>query len=266
MKILFMGYGHMGSALGEAWLQSGLVRQVLCVDPAAAGGLRADPYGSIDELYRAGANAGIELIVLALKPALIPAVLRSLPPVLAGSAPVISIAAGVTVAALSAALPAGSTVIRAMPNTPVLRRAGCTGLYSDPSLNPALRVRIGELFAAVGSAHWVGEEAHLDAVTALSGSGPAYYHLFSEALADAGVALGLDAKLARQLAADTAWGAATLQHQPAPEFATLRQAVTSPNGTTAAAIEVFERDRGLRRLVADATLAAWKRSVELSRC
>jgi pyrroline-5-carboxylate reductase len=110
----------------------------------------------------------------------------------------------------------------------------------------------------------VKTESQLDAVTAISGSGPAYYHLFSEALAEAGINLGLEPELAHRLAAQTAFGAATLQHQPQADFAELRIAVTSPNGTTAAAIEVFEDEGKLRELVKTATVAAHHRSVELS--
>ncbi|MEX0295246.1 pyrroline-5-carboxylate reductase dimerization domain-containing protein [Pseudomonas putida] len=121
------------------------------------------------------------------------------------------------------------------------------------------------LFEAVGSASWVEHEGLLDTVTALSGSGPTYYHLFSEALAAAGVALGLSPELARPLAAQTALGAATLQTQPGADFVELRTAVTSPNGTTAAAIASFEQNEGLRRLVDAAMQAAHSRSQALSR-
>jgi pyrroline-5-carboxylate reductase len=261
-KVLFLGYGHMGGALGEAWKASGLASEVLAVDPASNG--QAGRYASADALVAAGAGEGIDLIVLAVKPAKAVDALRALPASLSRQAAVVSIAAGVPVAALVAALPAGAPVVRAMPNTPVIRNAGCTGLFAGAASDAALRERIGGLFAAVGSAYWVERESLLDAVTALSGSGPAYYHLFSEALAAAGVALGLDAELARRLAADTASGAAAMQRAPDADFAALRRAVTSPNGTTAAAVAVFEQDDALRRMVARAALAAHDRAVELS--
>ncbi|MES2532248.1 MAG: pyrroline-5-carboxylate reductase [Pseudomonadota bacterium] len=266
MKVLFLGYGHMGGALGEAWKASGLASDLLAVDPATPtdGTARPGRYPSVDALMAAGAGQGIDLVVLAVKPAKATETLRALPAALWGSAAVLSIAAGVPLKSLADALPAGTPVVRAMPNTPVIRNAGCTGLFAEATVDAALRERITALFAAVGSAHWVGQESLLDAVTALSGSGPAYYHLFSEALAAAGMALGLEPALARQLAADTAWGAATLQHQPGADFVALRQAVTSPNGTTAAAIAVFEHDGALRHLVERAALAARDRAVELS--
>lgn len=269
MKVLFLGSGHMGGALGEAWKASGLASNVLAVDPVATPdrAAHAGRHASVDALLAAGAGEGIELVVLAVKPAKAVEALRALPASLLRGAAVVSIAAGVPVASLVAALPTGTPVVRAMPNTPVILRAGCTGLFAGTASgasNAALRERIAALFAAVGSAHWVEQEPLLDAVTALSGSGPAYYHLFSEALAAAGVALGLAPALARQLAADTAWGAAAQQHAPGADFVSLRQAVTSPNGTTAAAIGVFERDGALRQLVERAALAARQRAVELS--
>lgn len=266
MKVLFLGYGHMGGALGEAWKASGLASDVLAVDPTTpTDGTAPDGrYPSVDALMAAGAGQGVALIVLAVKPAKATDALRALPAALLGDAAVVSIAAGIPLKSLTGALPAGTPVVRAMPNTPVVRNAGCTGLFAESTVGTALRDRLTALFAAVGSAHWVDKESLLDAVTALSGSGPAYYHLFSEALAAAGVALGLAPALARQLAADTAWGAATLQRQPGADFAALRQAVTSPNGTTAAAIAVFEQDGVLRQLIGRAALAARDRAVELS--
>ena len=151
-----------------------------------------------------------------------------------------------------------------MPNTAVMVRQGCVGLYADEDVSPGLRQTISRLFDAVGRSFWVDDEAQLHAVTAISGSGPAYYHLFSEALADAGVNLGLPRELAKQLAAQTALGAATLQTQYDADFVALRQAVTSPNGTTHAAIEEFEQGQALRRLVDVAAAKAGQRSVELS--
>ncbi|WP_043114903.1 pyrroline-5-carboxylate reductase dimerization domain-containing protein, partial [Pseudacidovorax intermedius] len=160
------------------------------------------------------AAGGVDLVVVAVKPAMAADALRALPADWLGQAVVVSVAAGVTVATLEAVLPLGTPVIRVMPNTPAMLRAGCTGLYAAPGVDEARREQVGALFATVGSAHWVDQESHIDLVTAISGSGPAYYHLFSEALAQAGVALGLAPELARALAADTAWGAAALQHQP----------------------------------------------------
>ena len=268
MKVLFLGYGNMGRALGEAWRDSGRVQTLLAIDPAPLPeGAAPVPgrHASVQSLQSAGdAAGGVDLVVVAVKPAMAADALRVLPADWLAQAVVVSVAAGVTVATLEAALPLGTPVIRVMPNTPAMLRAGCTGLYAAPGVDEARREQVGALFATVGSAHWVDQESHIDLVTAFSGSGPAYYHLFSEALAQAGVALGLSPELARALAADTAWGAAALQHQPDADFAALRRAVTSPNGTTAAAIAVFEEGEALRALVKKAAEAAHRRAVELS--
>jgi len=260
MNALFLGYGRMGSALGEAWLQAGLVDRISAVDPHAQAGGRALHYPD----QAAVPAQAFDLILVATKPGHACTVLAALPDALCQGAVVISVAAGISCASLAEALRQRCPVVRAMPNTPVLVGAGCTGLYADAGLDEARRQRIGRLFDTVGNAHWVAQEGQLDAVTALSGSGPAYYHLFSEALADAGVALGLPAQLARDLAAQTALGAALLQTQEGVDFVDLRNAVTSPNGTTAAAIARFEQDQALRRLVEAAARAAFVRSQELS--
>lgn len=261
MNALFIGYGRMGSAIGEAWLNAGLIDRLSAVDPYLQAAARATLYNSVDALPA----QSFDIIVVAVKPAYACEVLASLPERLCQHAIVISVAAGVTSENLSLALGKRCPVVRAMPNTPVLVGAGCTGLYADAALDEARRELITRLFAAVGSASWVEHEALLDAVTAISGSGPAYYHLFSEALAAAGVALGLTPELARALAVQTALGAATLQTQPEADLVALRTAVTSPNGTTAAAIATFEQDAALRNLVMAAARSAYHRSEALSR-
>lgn len=260
MNALFLGYGRMGSAIGEAWLAAGLVDSISAVDPYLQSSASASLYPSLQALPA----QPFELIVVATKPGYACEVLAELPDAVCQDAVVISVAAGVTSASLSQALRQRCPVVRVMPNTPVLVGAGCTGLYADAGVSAAQRGSIGQLFEAVGKAYWVDSEGQLDAVTALSGSGPAYYHLFSEALADAGVALGLPAGLAKALAAQTAFGAASLQMQPQADFVELRTAVTSPNGTTAAAIARFEQDQALRQLVEAAARAAFVRSQELS--
>ncbi|WP_425930284.1 pyrroline-5-carboxylate reductase [Pseudomonas sp. NyZ201] len=264
MNALFLGYGRMGSAIGQAWLKAGLVSQVSAVDPYLQDLPTASPVMLYSQVEALPALA-FDIIVVAVKPNYACEVLAALPRAACEHAVVISVAAGVPHEKLSQALDHSCPVVRAMPNTPVLVNAGCTGLFAPAGLDEALRSRVTRLFETVGSASWVEHEGLLDAVTALSGSGPAYYHLFSEALAAAGVALGLSPDLAKTLAAQTALGAATLQTQPGADFATLRSAVTSPNGTTAAAISTFEHDDGLRRLVGAAVQAAHSRSQALSR-
>ena len=261
MKALFLGYGRMGSAIGTAWLNSQLVEQVVAIDP----GLAADAHAAVYADAALVPSQAFDVIVVAVKPGMVQPVLSRLSDALCADAVVVSVAAGITLASLEQAIGGRCPVVRAMPNTPVLVGAGCTGLFGGNGLTQRQRESVGRLFATVGSAHWVEQEPQLDAVTALSGSGPAYYHLFSEALAQAGVRLGLPPELARRLAADTAFGAAALQRAPQADFAALRLAVTSSNGTTAAAIEVFEHDSALRELVRRAASAAALRSEALSR-
>ncbi|WP_369652060.1 pyrroline-5-carboxylate reductase family protein [Variovorax sp. V213] len=152
-----------------------------------------------------------------------------------------------------------------MPNTAVMIRCGCTGLFGNAEVTRNLREMVSDLFGAVGAACWVKTEEQLHAVTALSGSGPAYFHLFSEALTEAGVRLGLTRELATRLVAQTALGAASLQCRDGTDFVELRREVTSPNGTTHAAIQVFEKDGSFRKLVTEAVAGAHQRSIELSR-
>jgi len=261
MNALFLGYGRMGSAIGQAWLKAGLVNHVSAVDPYLQTASSITLYSNVEALP----SQPFDIIVVAVKPNYACEVLAALPRATREHAVVISVAAGVPHDKLSLALGHSCPVVRAMPNTPVLVNTGCTGLFAPPGLDATLREQLTRLFEAVGSASWVEHEGLLDAVTALSGSGPAYYHLFSEALADAGVALGLSPELAKTLAAQTALGAATLQTQPDADFVALRTAVTSPNGTTAAAIASFEQNDGLRRLVDAAVQAAHSRSQALSR-
>lgn len=261
MKALFLGYGKMGSALGEAWLASGLVERLVAVDPGRPQGHAATVIGSAAEI----SESDFDVVVLAVKPAMAREAIVSLPAALLPRTVLISVMAGVGCEDMSAAAGHCAPVVRAMPNTPVMVNQGCTGLFSSTLTDIAKRQQIQELFEAVGIAVWLEQEGQLDTVTAISGSGPAYYHLFSEALANAGTELGLPVELARQLAAHTARGAAELQCQPQADFVALREAVTSPNGTTAAAINQFEVDQQLRRLVKRAAKAAHDRSVELSR-
>lgn len=260
MNVLFIGYGRMGSAIGEAWLAAKLVDSISAVVPNQRSSASASLYPSLQALPQ----RPFDLIVVATKPDQACAVLADLPDALCPGSMVVSVAAGVTSTSLKQALKQRCPVARAMPNTAVLVGAGCTGLYAAAEVGSAQRAGVARLFDAVGKAYWVDDEEQLDAVTALSGSGLAYYHLFSEALANAGAALGLPAELAKALVAQTAFGAASQQIQSGAELVELRTAVTSPNGTTAAAIAVFEQDRALRRLVEAAAQAAQRRSQALS--
>lgn len=209
--------------------------------------------------------AGAQVVVLAVKPQIMEAVLRPLADELHLSRPlVISVAAGIRVADLARWIGGDVSVVRAMPNRPALLGAGATGLFAEPGVGDADRAQATELLAATGLAVWVKTEAELDVVTALSGSGPAYFFRLAELMAEAAEAAGLDAAVARQLAAQTLAGAGRLvAAEASADLAAMRAAVTSKGGTTAAALQRFE-ELGLPATVAEAMGAAAQRSRELA--
>ncbi|RVU51021.1 pyrroline-5-carboxylate reductase [Pseudomonas syringae pv. syringae] len=260
MKALFLGYGKMGSALGEAWLKTGLVQSVTAYDPSSPSGMEAQVVSDVSQLPK----EAFDLVVVAVKPNMATEAISVLPTTALEGAVLVSVMAGVPSAVLKSAAGDSVPVVRAMPNTPVMVNAGCTGLFTASDLGER-QVLLTRLFEAVGIACWVDHEDQLHAVTAISGSGPAYYHLFSEALSSAATSLGLPSDLAKKLASHTAFGASKLQCELNADFEELRLTVTSPNGTTAAAINVFEKSQALRALVGGAAEAAHRRSIELSR-
>ena len=199
-------------------------------------------------------------MVLAVKPQQLREAVAGLQPMPAAT--IVSVAAGVRIATLRRWFAgAAGDIVRSMPNTPALIRQGATGLYAEPAAAPASRARAETLMRAVGSICWVDSEAALDALTALSGSGPAYFFLFVEALREAGGALGLPAPLAARLALETFTGAAALAAARDEDVAELRRQVTSKGGTTEAAVDVLETG-GLRSLLHDALNAAARRAGE----
>jgi pyrroline-5-carboxylate reductase len=203
-----------------------------------------------------------DVVVLAVKPNQIAAVLADCR--VATSAVFLSIAAGKTLSQLESGLGRGAAVVRAMPNTPAAIGRGMTGLAANLAVTPAQRALCAELLTAVGEVAWLADEAQMDAVTAVSGSGPAYVFLLVECLERAGRELGLDAALAKQLAVATVAGAGLYAAQSATDAAELRKRVTSPNGTTQAALDVLMGDAGLDSLITRAVRAAAARSRELS--
>lgn len=213
----------------------------------------------------AEAVRGAQVVVLAVKPQLMAGVAKALAPALRAARPlVISVAAGIRADRLQHWLGDGIAVVRSMPNRPALIGAGASGLYADASVPQASR-RLAELvLASTGLTVWVAAEDQIDAVTALSGSGPAYFFRLAELMADAGAALGLDADVARQLAAQTLAGAGQLvAAEKSPDLARMRAEVTSKGGTTEAALDSFAA-QGLDQLVAAAMGAAERRSRELA--
>lgn len=260
MNVLFLGYGKMGSSIGEAWLSSGLVSSIHAVDPTPDKNCQAVMFEKTSDLP----DHKYDLIIVAVKPAYVSSVLDLLSDDFYRGSFVVSVAAGIKFDTLRESVRNLCPVVRAMPNTPVSVNAGCTVLYADERFPSELHKLITGLFSVMGTSNWVEDEAMMDAVTALSGSGPAYYHLFTEALAQAGVKLGLPPELATSIAIQTAYGATCLQKQPCADLVALRETVTSPNGTTAAAVNIFETDNALRTLVLNAAISAHDRSKELA--
>ena len=214
----------------------------------------------------AEAVATADVIVLAVKPQIIAEAASSIAAtVSANGAVVISIAAGVTIASMQARLGPKAAIVRCMPNTPALLRCGASGLFANEASTERQRNFAQAILSAVGMTFWVKSEQELDAVTALSGSGPAYFFLCMEAMVDAGQQLGLDREDATNLALETGFGASrmALEHKDI-DLVELRRRVTSPGGTTERAIASFEQD-GLHNIVARAMSAAADRAAEMAR-
>jgi pyrroline-5-carboxylate reductase len=266
-RIGFLGAGAMGEALAGGLLAAGVPRaRVRAADPDPA---RREAVSRALGIATGDDNVGVvresDVVVLAVKPALIPRVLADLRTALgdALAAPLwISIAAGVSIARIESELPSGARVVRAMPNTPALVRAGATAYAANAAATAADRALTQSLFECAGLAWEAPEESLLDAVTGLSGSGPAYVFVFLEALADAGVRVGLPQDAAQRLAIQTVLGAAQLARDTGIHPAQLRDRVSSPGGTTIAGLARLEA-AGFRAALLDAVEAATRRSREL---
>lgn len=261
-KISFIGGGNMAAAIIGGLIASGADPtsiEVVEVNADARANLGAR-FGVVTQADLAGARLH-GLIVLAVKPQSLPEVAAALSTRMAGQL-VLSIAAGVRVADLARWLGGHDRIVRAMPNTPALVRAGIAGLYAAPGLTADARSDAEAVLRAVGGVVWVGDETQLDAVTAVSGSGPAYVFYCIEALEAAGVAQGLAAQTARQLALQTFFGAAKLALESGEEPALLRQRVTSKGGTTERGIAALDAG-GTASAFGAAVKAASQRSAEL---
>jgi pyrroline-5-carboxylate reductase len=213
----------------------------------------------------AEAIAAADIVVLAVKPQVMKEVAESIAAAVQAKQPmIISIAAGIEIHSLNKWLGGNCAIVRCMPNTPALVQTGATALYGNDKVNDAQRQQADKILQAVGLAIWVDNEDQLDAVTALSGSGPAYFFLVMEAMQEAGEALGLSPEVAKQLTLQTALGAAKMASNSDVDAAELRRRVTSPGGTTEQAIHTFE-EGGLRALFNRALNAAKVRSEELAK-
>ncbi|WFR97253.1 pyrroline-5-carboxylate reductase [Rhizobium tumorigenes] len=263
--IVLVGAGNMGGALLTGWLKSGVAGcSVIVVDPGPAAPM-------LTMIAEAGARhvtslpEGIEagVLFLALKPQVMEAVLPSLRHAVGTETVVVSVAAGKTLAFLETHL-GKAAMVRAMPNTPAMVGRGVTGAYANEATDERRRQIVQNLLKVSGPVEWVPEEADIDAVTAVSGSGPAYVFYLVECMAEAGRKLGLQADLAMRLARETVAGAGELLHQLPDDASRLRQNVTSPGGTTAAALAVLMAEDGMQPLFDEAIAAARLRAQELA--
>ncbi len=263
--ILLIGFGNMGQALVKGWLAEGHSRSAIAVvDPNPAAREQAAALG-IELRAEAGAGAPPDVVVLAVKPNQLGAVLGNCRALAAPERVFLSIAAGKTIGFMLETLGQDASVVRAMPNTPAAVGAGMTVLAASAAVTPEQRAVCNDLLAAVGEVAWVADEAQLDAVTAVSGSGPAYVFLLIECLEQAALEAGLDAALAKQLAVATVAGAGAYARAARVPAAELRRRVTSPGGTTEAALAILRSEQGMAQLVSRAVRAAAERSRELSR-
>ncbi len=261
--LLLLGAGKMGGALLDGWLARGLSPKKIAV-------IEPQPPKSLKALTRRGLTLNpkskiktVSAIVIAVKPQSAPAALPALAGYAHKSTVAISIMAGRTIGFIEKSLP-GVAVVRAMPNTPAAIGRGITVAVPNARVSAKQRKLAGTLLAAIGTVEWVRDETLMDAVTALSGSGPAYVFLLAEAMTKAGIAAGLPAELAATLARETVAGSGELLHRSPIDAATLRQNVTSPGGTTAAALEVLMGPGGFDALLTRAIAAATQRGRELA--
>lgn len=262
--IAFVGAGNMAASLiGGLRAQGTAATSIRASEPNAEQRQRLQAEHGI-ALFEdnAEAIAGTELIVLAVKPQVMKAVCLDLAPHLTPGQVIVSIAAGIGCASLERWM-GERAIVRCMPNTPALLRQGVSGLYANARVSAAQKAQAEQLLSAVGLALWLDEEKQLDAVTAVSGSGPAYFFLLIEAMSAAGERLGLPRETAARLSIHTALGAARMASESEVDAAELRRRVTSPNGTTEAAINTFQAG-GFEALVEQALNAAANRSAELA--
>ncbi len=258
----FIGAGHMATALIQGLLNHGVFASAIwaCSPRGAPSLAKLAIHTSTDNRLACQQS----MVILAVKPALLKTLCQDLGAELALRKPlIISVAAGIRCAQLQAWLGYEATVIRMMPNTPALIQQGATGLFAAPSVPPEQRTQAETLAQCLGLALWLEQESWMDIVTALSGSGPAYFFYWVEALIEGALTLGLPHPIAQTLAHQTFLGAATLLCTGSEDAATLKERVTSPQGTTAAALGVFDA-AGQRELIIAALTAARDRSRALA--
>ncbi len=263
--VLLVGAGKMGGAMLEGWLKRGLPPASLTVlDPAPSPEITALAADRGFHLNPAGTTTPPLVVILAVKPQVMADVLAEVAPRIPDTAAVVSVAAGKTIADLGRQFPDCQPIIRTIPNTPAAIGRGITVCVANGLVSSGQRDAATALLEAGGEVSWIDDEGMMDAVTAVSGSGPAYVFLLAECMAEAGVAAGLPAELAARLAGATVSGAGELLRTSDLDAATLRKNVTSPGGTTEAALRVLMGDDGLPEKMTEAVAAATRRGKELA--
>jgi pyrroline-5-carboxylate reductase len=262
--LLLLGAGKMGFAMLEGWLKRGLApRKIIVVEPQPSNAVKALTRRGL-KLNPKGKAPAAAAIVIAVKPQSAPEAVPAIRGYAGKGTLVLSIMAGRTIRFLETALPAGTAIVRAMPNTPAAIGRGITVVVPNANVSARQRKQAGGLLSAIGSVEWASDESVMNAVTAVSGSGPAYVFLLAEAMTKAGIAAGLPAALAAKLARETVAGSGELLHRSEFDPATLRQNVTSPGGTTAAALDVLMGPGGFDEILTKAIAAATRRGRELA--
>ena len=262
----FIGAGNMASSLVSGLIDGGFPREKICVSDIDAEKLTFLQHKCQVNTYPENKSVAtrVDVLVLAVKPQILRNVAKEISNVVCSQKPlIISIAAGIREMDISNWLGYSAAIVRCMPNTPALLRTGATALHANPNVSDEQRDLAESVMRAVGLTVWVPDESLLNAVTALSGSGPAYFFLLMELMEKAALDLGLDKETARLLTEQTAFGASKVALEVNESPAELRRRVTSPGGTTQRAIEVFEQGK-LELLVAKAMRAAQARSIEMS--
>lgn len=265
-RLAFIGGGNMARSLIGGLLKTGVAPATISVSEpqAASRETLGREFGVACYAENQQAAAEAEVLVLAVKPQIMPAIHAELQETLQRNRPLlISIAAGVRLEQLARWFGEDLPIVRCMPNTPSLIGAGATGLCANSHVSAAQKDTAQQVLDSAGMTRWIDDEALMDTVTAISGSAPAYFFAIVEALEDAAVAQGLPRETARALAAQTCFGAGQMMVESGEDPAVLRKRVTSPNGTTQAALESFTAD-DLPRIVARAVTAARDRGVELA--
>ena len=274
-KIAFIGAGHMAAALIGGLRAHGVAPKQIVVSARTPGKLAAlqAQFGVDTTTDNEHAVKGADVVLLAMKPQDLPDAAAKMALAIQASHPlVVSVAAGVRIVTIEAALQGYAHIVRAMPNRPALIAKGVTALFAAPAVSRPQRDDVQQLFMTAGEVAWLEREELMDAATAVSGSGPAYFFLLTELLEEAAIALGLPAPVARSLSVQTAYGAGCMARElcatgaATPQESTpeqLRKAVTSPGGTTAAALAVLEK-ADLRGIVHRAVAAAAQRATELA--